>query len=511
MDSSSVKVGGIVLLGLALLVGLVVYLTRYGVGWRSTDFYIAFTDARGIQPGAPVRLAGVEIGKVTAVELRTFPDYPTRQAAVRVRVRGDALVRKGDRYKIGSGLLIADRFIEIAWAAKPSDRVRDGDVVPGSVQVELGELVPEAKDIMGRLKKIGSDIEALSGDVSLREDIASIIRNLNTTTSHTARLAERLAHLVEANQGNVNAMASNLARSSQDLRATAAHVRRMVEESPAPEDMAEMAKSLRQAAEHVAVMAESVRGLTTDPTMQEDLRTTVANLRHASEQMAQTAESVRGLAEDPQMRDDARATLASLRQASASAEEMTRSLKDLTTDQKVQQDLRSAIGNLREASESAKAAAQHGESVLQRMDRTTSRLPRLDVSTGLMTQYSPDRGAWRTDANVSVWQAGRAGPRYILGWRDIGEGNKVNAQWAWRSADGDWLRAGLFASKLGVGYDRVFGPRLGLTGELYDPNDLTLDLKGFYHRSPDDNWRLLVGVDRLMKANDFVVGADVRY
>ena len=511
MDGSRVKVGIIVILGLALLVGMLVYLTHYGVGWRSKEFYIAFEDARGILAGAPVRLAGVEIGKVTDVELRRFPEFPRRHAAVRVSVRGDALLRKKDLYTIGSGLLIADRSIKIEWVKKGGDPVRDGDVVPGSVEVELGELIPEAKDIMDTLKKIGADLETLTGDVSLREDVAGIIRNLNTTTANTARLAERMAYLVEANQGNVNAMASNLERVSENLRITSADVRRLVAESPVPEDMAAMASRLRDAADEVAVMAQSVKDLTTDEQMQQDLRTTVASLREASEQAAQMAESVKGLATDEQMHQDVRATLSDLREASASVAEMTGSLRDLTTDEQLQQDLRETLGNLRETSESAKTAVEHGESILGRVDSATSGLSQIETSADLTTQYTPDRGAWRTDLNVSAWSAKHPESRYILGWRDIGEGNTINLQRGMRIGDEEWLRGGLIASKLGIGYDRVLGPRWGVTGELYDPNDLTLDVKGFYGPSADQNWRVLMGIDKLFETNDLVVGGSIRY
>ncbi len=443
MDGSRAKVGAIVILGAIIAVGLLIYLTQFGIGWRSKEFYIVFSDARGIQPGAPVRLAGVEIGKATAVELKQFPEYPSRHAAIRVRVRRNAIIHKNDRYIIGSGLLIADRFIKIEWAKKPGEPVKDGDVVPGSTEPELGELVPRASEIMDKLNKIATDLETLTGSISLRENIVKMVRNLNATSRQAARLAERMARIADESSGNIQTMASNLAAVSEDLKATAAHVRAVVAESPVPEDVTKMAANLRQASEDAAQMVES--------------------------------------------------------------------LKDLTTDEKVQQDLRTTVGNLREASTSAKAAAEHGENILRRVDTSVQSISQIQTSTDLMTQYAPDLSRWRTDVNVSLWSEKHPESRYILGWRDIGESNKLNLQQARRLREGEWLRAGLIASKLGLGYDRVLNSRWDLTAELYDPNDLTLDVKGFYRRRTDENWRLLVGIDKLFKDNDFVVGASVRY
>ncbi len=443
MDGSRAKVGAIVILGIAITVGLLIYLTQFGVGWRSKEFYIVFHDARGITPGASVRLAGVEIGKATAVELKQFPEYPDRHAAIRVRVRRDAIIHKNDRYTIASGLLIADRFIKIEWAQKPGAPVQDGDVVPGSVEPELAELVPRASKIMDKLNRIATNLESLTGNVSLRENIVEMVENLNATSKQAARLAEKLAQIADESRGNIRTMASNLAAVSEDLKATAARVREVVAESPVPEDVTKMA----------------------------------ANLRRASEDAAQMVES----------------------------------LKDLTTDEKVQQDLRTTVGNLREASTSAKAAAEHGENILRRVDTAVESVSQIETSTDFMTQFAPAHSRWRTDVNVSLWSEKHPESRYILGWRDIGEGNKINLQRARRLDEGEWLRGGLFASKLGLGYDRVLTPQWDLTAELYDPNDLTLDVKGFYRRRADQSWRLLFGIDRLFKDNDFVVGASVRY
>ena len=191
--------------------------------------------------------------------------------------------------------------------------------------------------------------------------------------------------------------------------------------------------------------------------------------------------------------------------------ETTGSLRDLTTGEQVQEDLPATLRNLRETSESAKGAAGHAESVLRRVDSATRGLSQIETSTDLTTQYTPDRGAWRTDLNVSHWSVKDPESRYIVGWRDIGEGNNINLQRGMRLGEDEWLRAGLVASKLGIGYDRVLGPRWGFAGELYDPNDLTLDIKGFYRHSPDQNWRLLMGIDKLFETNDLVVGGSIRY
>src|SRR5688572_30546363 len=73
-----IKVGLFVLIGLALLAGLLMYfskgVTRFS---RAYDLYLQTTDVGGIKPGASVLMAGYPIGNVTRLMLSTNGDAVT--------------------------------------------------------------------------------------------------------------------------------------------------------------------------------------------------------------------------------------------------------------------------------------------------------------------------------------------------------------------------------------------------------------------------------------------------
>ena len=67
--SMEVKVGALILVSLALLAGFVVVMG--GMSLEPTyRVYVDFDNPGGLQSGAPIRISGVKVGRVTAIEFR---------------------------------------------------------------------------------------------------------------------------------------------------------------------------------------------------------------------------------------------------------------------------------------------------------------------------------------------------------------------------------------------------------------------------------------------------------
>ena len=62
------SVGFLILVGIGLFGGLVLWLRGVQIGNRSYKFVVEFSSAQGMQIGTPVRYRGVSVGKVTALK-----------------------------------------------------------------------------------------------------------------------------------------------------------------------------------------------------------------------------------------------------------------------------------------------------------------------------------------------------------------------------------------------------------------------------------------------------------
>ncbi|HNV71001.1 MAG TPA: MlaD family protein, partial [Candidatus Ozemobacteraceae bacterium] len=105
---STIKVGIITLIGLALLVYMVFIIGDFRLSEAGYKFYITFYSVNGLSQGASVSMAGVKIGKVERVEIRDD------QVFVRVYIRNQAVrIRRRSTFTIGTAGLMGEKFVDI--------------------------------------------------------------------------------------------------------------------------------------------------------------------------------------------------------------------------------------------------------------------------------------------------------------------------------------------------------------------------------------------------------------
>ena len=87
-----------------------------------------------------------------------------------------------------------------------------------------------------------------------------------------------------------------------------------------------------------------------------------------------------------------------------------------------------------------------------------------------------------------------------LGAYDIGDNTRLNLQGGMLLGNRNALRYGLYASKLGFGLDAGLGGRGLISADLFNPNDLSLELRGVMPLS--QSMGLYAGVLDLLHEDD---------
>ena len=145
-----VVVGCVFLLGVGILVYISLHLGQIDpTGSSGYTVQADFSTAGGLQNGAVVALAGVEIGRVMAVDL---VDYHAR---VTLKVHRDIQLSEDVRAAIKTKGLIGERYVEITpgkatTPLKPGGQIRDTES-----PVDMQELI--AKFIFGNVEKAAEE------------------------------------------------------------------------------------------------------------------------------------------------------------------------------------------------------------------------------------------------------------------------------------------------------------------------------------------------------------------
>ncbi len=203
---------------------------------------------------------------------------------------------------------------------------------------------------------------------------------------------------------------------------------------------------------------------------QGDVRQIVANLSSLTSSMNRTMNTVEHMVNnvdsvvgDPKTAEDLRSTLQNIASASARVERMAASIEGVVGDPKTAEDLKATIHNARELSD--------------RANKMLGKVDSIKVQPSVDVLYSGKESEWRADFNVDV--GAEKGAFLSLGVDDIGQENLFNAQAGTRNGNFG-MRAGVIASRPGVGVDAYAGKKWKFSADAYDLNNVQLRLRSQY-------------------------------
>ncbi len=196
-----VKVGAFVTLCLALLAYLVIKIEDLSfLGGPSQHVIAVFDTVVGLDDKAPVRVAGVRVGRVDGIGLEG------QKARVRLLLETPVQLPEGSYASISNAGLLGDKFVELVLGPAGAPTLSPGAILPGTTPVSFDQA-------LGKLSDLGSSLTDLTGSFSekdLASSIARLVENLEATSSD-------IRELVAANRGQVSSTIRNLEAFSATL------------------------------------------------------------------------------------------------------------------------------------------------------------------------------------------------------------------------------------------------------------------------------------------------------
>jgi phospholipid/cholesterol/gamma-HCH transport system substrate-binding protein len=182
------RVGAFVLAALAVFLVLI-----YMLGARARLFedrytlYADFTEVGGLVEGATVRLAGVQIGRVSAVRLPGEPGGKVRvemRIASRYadRIRGDSVAR------IDTQGLLGDRIVEITVGSASRPPVKAGGVLAAREPADLSRVVSQGAEVVGTISALSENLNRTAQALSQSQ----VVPDLAAAAASARRMAERV-------------------------------------------------------------------------------------------------------------------------------------------------------------------------------------------------------------------------------------------------------------------------------------------------------------------------------
>lgn len=337
-QSTNVRVGIFLAIGLAIAATAILALgSKSGLLEGKATLYVHFADINGLVAGAPVRLAGLDVGTVQRIE---FPDDPGKtEAQVTLSVKSKYLprIRRDSVAFVDSKGLLGDKIINISLGSVKTEQLKDGDTLRTKQAPSLDHLATQVGEAVEGITELthtaNTAIQQLSNE-QMRGDISRISGSIANILEQVER-GEGLAHDVLYDPKFSKVVVDTVT----DARATMASARNAIER-----------------ADRTMAAVESGDGMAHELLFGENGKQTMAKLRETADTIAAIVGAVRdgdgllhGLVYEP---ENARA-LSELSQAATrintivgDVQKGRGTLGGLAVDPSVYEDLKSVLGNV---------------------------------------------------------------------------------------------------------------------------------------------------------------------
>ncbi|MEO8076118.1 MAG: MlaD family protein [Acidobacteriota bacterium] len=183
---SELKIGVLAVAALVLAIMIVIAVGgQGGLPWNRYSLKTKFPNVLGLKSGAVVRVAGVDVGKVTEVE------FVGAEVQITLQVKEENKVRITDhsRATIGSLSLLGEPIIEISPSAE-GVQLKDGDFLIGAKPPgQLADVAENATHTLEEATAIIKDIRAGKGTVGKLFTDEEMYKEINQLVTSTQAVA----------------------------------------------------------------------------------------------------------------------------------------------------------------------------------------------------------------------------------------------------------------------------------------------------------------------------------
>jgi phospholipid/cholesterol/gamma-HCH transport system substrate-binding protein len=188
---SELKIGVIAVVAIVLAVVLIVAVGgATGFSWQRYTLKTKFDNVNGLKGGAVVRVAGVEVGKVTDVDFAGA----AVQVTLSVKKEMQSRITTDSRATIGSLSLLGEPIIDISPASSGTP-LKDGDFIQsGKAGAQMSDMTNTANAALGQADALLTDIRNGRGTVGKLFTDEELYREFNAFITSAAQLTSAINH-----------------------------------------------------------------------------------------------------------------------------------------------------------------------------------------------------------------------------------------------------------------------------------------------------------------------------
>jgi len=310
-------VGGTLLL---FAIGLFLIGSSTQLFTKSFEVYADFSKVTGIQIGAKVRVAGMDAGAVTAIDVPPKPDAKFR---VRFRIveKLHPLVRQDSVATIQTDGLLGNKFLEVSTGSEGSSRAKNGSAIQSREPFDWGDLMDQLSDTVTSVNTVILGVQeqsitalarisdtAQSADHLIKTATPEIKSILDSSNRIAADIGEISAGIHEGRgaigalfndkdlAGSVKHAVADTRKTAQNLRETTDSARKIVagiDDSNIVPEVQKTVKTLQQIAQQVKIAVDKFESASGEDGVVDNLQKTLVDTREAMSDLSDNTEALK--------------------------------------------------------------------------------------------------------------------------------------------------------------------------------------------------------------------------
>jgi phospholipid/cholesterol/gamma-HCH transport system substrate-binding protein len=175
----------------------------------------SFSDIQGLMVGAPVRLAGLTVGRVDAIYIPPELQNKTITVVLKISKGLQERIREDSVASIQTMGLLGDKYVEISMGSPPGKVLPDGGRIASSEPIDLFEYATKLEETINVVNSILVDVKEISGQIRTGKGLlhailydpegGKVVDNL----ASTAKSINSIVDKVDRGEGTLGALVND--------------------------------------------------------------------------------------------------------------------------------------------------------------------------------------------------------------------------------------------------------------------------------------------------------------
>jgi len=322
---------GLTVLFASVTLGVLIFVMSNTGGWLTHKITLRsyFDNAGGLREGAPVRLAGVDIGNVTGIRIVQGKPMTPVEVTMKVNTTYRFNLRKDSVTLLSTAGVLGETYVDVDSSAAKGPEATDGDTLAAREQPDIQDVVRASQGtlqnmdaLLKRLDSIVAFVESGKGSIGKVVYSPALYDQLSATVAEFKGLMDQvqsgkgsLGPLLTSDEAYKKAMAAidKINALADDLQQGKGTAGKLLKDTELYDNANKTMANVRQLSDDINTGKGALGKLTRDQEFAAKLQTTMNNVAELSERLEKGEGTAGMLFKDPALYNNSNQTLVETR------------------------------------------------------------------------------------------------------------------------------------------------------------------------------------------------------